>query len=201
MMRILLIEDHQLVREALMFYLEKNPLVSEVIGFDEIEQVQAGETFELVLLDYQLRERRGLDVYRDLRVRLPTTPVIVVSGAITRSQAREMIAAGVIGVISKDVDSVQLWRAIDACLTGKTYLGEDVAIAPASAPAIASLTSRELEVAALIAASKSNKEIAASLGVADITVRLHCTHIYRKLGVRNRLEAIPLLIKVDQTLI
>lgn len=200
-MRILLIEDHQLVREALMFYLEKNPLVSEVIGFGEIEQVQAGETFELVLLDYQLRERRGLDVYRDLRVRLPTTPVIVVSGAITRSQAREMIAAGVIGVISKDVDSVQLWRAIDACLTGKTYLGEDVAIAPASAPAIASLTSRELEVAALIAASKSNKEIAASLGVADITVRLHCTHIYRKLGVRNRLEAIPLLIKVDQTLI
>jgi two-component system nitrate/nitrite response regulator NarL len=206
-MRILFVDDHQLVREALAYYLKA--------GDDKIEVVEAGSLdeavrrpqkpdFDIVLLDYRLPGVTGDAAVALACQHFAETPVIVLSGAVTRDEARSALTHGAAGVISKEIEGRQLMATIRGIVEGDGDifgLYEPASAHPPTAvasrppgPAAQSLSNREAQVAQLLAEGLSNKEIAKTLGIADITVRLHLRRVFSKLGARSRTDAVRIIL-------
>jgi DNA-binding NarL/FixJ family response regulator len=204
-MRILFVDDHQLVREALAYYLKA--------GDEEIEVVEAGSLdealrrpqksdFDVVLLDYRLPGMTGDTAVAVACQHFRETPVIVLSGAVTRDEARAALARGAAGVISKEIEGRQLMATIRGIIDGESDIFG--LYEPASPPmpaslrqtglASLSLSNREAQVAQLLVDGLSNKEIAKALGIADITVRLHLRRVFSKLGARSRTDAVRIIL-------
>jgi DNA-binding NarL/FixJ family response regulator len=134
------------------------------------------------------------------------TPVIVLSGAVTRDEAQAALRRGAAGVISKDIEGRRLMRTIQAILDGDAQifgLFDPVPMPPpqdaSTAPALAELSARERQVAQLLVAGRSNKEIADALHIADITVRLHLRRLFRKLDARSRTDAVRIILTRPET--
>jgi DNA-binding NarL/FixJ family response regulator len=154
---------------------------------------------DVVLADLELPEMGGTRMCELLRKKHPTVSVVIVSGSHDDERARQAIAAGARAFVIKDDhhDAVRIAEAIRSAARGDHLLDRDLhrllrkLAALGSDPAKeAGLTSRECEVLALIAKGLQNKEIGASLGVSEQTARNHISHILRKLGAKNRMEAI-----------
>lgn len=192
MTRLLLIDDHSLVREALIFFIRAAAPDIEIVGASSVSEAIAAhgaQTFHLLLLDYQLPELSGLAAIGAVQSAFPDTPLIILSGAITLEQTQEALDNGVTAVLSKDIEGRQLWSAIEA------QLGQHLLEARSMAPAGAPLSPRETQVAKLLASGQQNKEIARALGIADITTRLHMRQVFRKIGARNRADAVRILLE------
>ena len=202
-MRILFVDDHQLVREALAYYLKA--------GDEKIEVVEAGSLdealrrpqkldFDIVLLDYRLPGMTGDTAVAVACQHFRETPVIVLSGAVTRDEARAALARGAAGVISKEIEGRQLMATIRGIIDGESDIfGLNEPASPAASlrqPGLASLSlsNREAQVAQLLVDGLSNKEIAKALGIADITVRLHLRRVFSKLGARSRTDAVRIIL-------
>ena len=192
MTRLLFIDDHSLVREALMFFIRAASSDIEIVGATSVEEALAAhgsEAFQLILLDYQLQEISGLPAIATVQKAFPDTPLIVLSGAITLAQTQEALDNGVTAVLSKDIEGRKLWSTIEA------QLGQHLLETRSQAPAGAPLSPREAQVAGLLASGQQNKEIARALGIADITTRLHMRQVFRKIGARNRADAVRILLE------
>jgi len=205
-MRVLLVDDHQLVRAALSHYLKSGDGSIDVIEAGSLEDVvRQGHRapFDVVLLDYRMPGTSGDAAIAAVRQLFPQTPVIVLSGAITREEARSALVRGAAGVISKDIEGARLLQTI------RDMIGGDMQISglpePASLPplpvaapqehaAAAPLSQREAQVARLLVEGLSNKEIAKALGIADITVRVHLRRVFDKVGARNRTDAVRIIL-------
>jgi two-component system nitrate/nitrite response regulator NarL len=202
--RILFVDDHQLVREALTYYLKSSDESIEVVEAGSLIEVvarsQPGD-FDILLLDYRLPGLSGDSAVAVACQRFPDTPVIVLSGAITRDEAQSAIRNGAAGVISKDIEGKRLISAIRDIINGKVQISG--LFGPAQpgtgAPArddwkAVAISKREREVAELLLGGLSNKEIANTLQIADITVRLHLRRLYQKLQARNRTDAVRIIL-------
>jgi DNA-binding NarL/FixJ family response regulator len=209
--RILLIDDHQLVREALAYYLKSSGEGIDVLeagGLAEVADQPPADTVDLVLLDYRLPGLSGERAVAAACERFPETPVIVLSGAVTRDEAQAALRSGAAGVISKDIEGGRLMQTIHAIVDGDAQIFGlfDPVPAPAAerrttAPAaLADLSVRERQVAELLVAGRSNKEIADALNIADITVRLHLRRLFRKLDARSRTDAVRIILTRPETL-
>jgi two-component system nitrate/nitrite response regulator NarL len=122
----------------------------------------------------------------------PQTPLVVISGDATAAEVQRAVELGARGFLPKTLPAKVLTAALQVILSGGTYVPADYAqakTAAAPAPVLASLTPREAEVLSLLAIGRSNKEIGLALSLQEITVKLHARNIFRKLGVRNRVEA------------
>lgn len=207
-MRILLVDDHHLVREALTYYLKASDESIEVVEAgslgEAISQPQA-PGFDIVLLDYRLPGMTGDNAVAAACQHFHETPVIVLSGSMTRDEALSALARGAAGVISKDIEGRRLMATIRGIVDGKLQvsgLNEPPSFDPAALPghgrhqsiAEGSLSDREAQVAGLLVDGLSNKEIAKALGIADITVRLHLRTAFRKLGARSRTDAVRIIL-------
>jgi two-component system nitrate/nitrite response regulator NarL len=206
-MRILFVDDHQLVREALTYYLKASDDSIEVVqagSLDEVFRQRHELDFEIVLLDYRLPGLAGDAAVTAACQRFPETPVIVLSGAVTQDEARSALTHGAAGVISKEIEGRRLMATIKEIIAG----GVDIfgMCAPPSlqsraarleGAASAKLSRREAQVARLLVEGLSNKEIANVLGIADITVRLHLRRMFRKLGARSRTDAVRIILTSD----
>jgi two-component system nitrate/nitrite response regulator NarL len=203
-MRILFVDDHQLVREALAYYLKSADESIEVVEagslVDAIARSQAGD-FDIVLLDYRLPGLSGDSAVSAACQRFPDTPVIVLSGAITRDEAQSAIRHGAAGVISKDIEGERLIGAIADIIHGEVQLSGLFGPAQPGTGAPArddwkgvAISKRERQVAELLLGGLSNKEIANTLQIADITVRLHLRRLYQKLQARNRTDAVRIIL-------
>jgi two-component system, NarL family, nitrate/nitrite response regulator NarL len=207
-MRILLVDDHQLVREALAYYLKAGDDKIDVIeagSLDEAIRRSHGPDFDIVLLDYRLPGVSGDAAVAVACHHFPETPVIVLSGAVTRDEARSALGRGAAGVISKEIEGRQLMATIRGIIEGEgdifgLYEPGSVYPAPAAASvrqqalAAMRLSNREAQVAQLLVDGLSNKEIATALGIADITVRLHLRRAFMKLGARSRTDAVRIIL-------
>lgn len=204
-MRILFIDDHQLVREALAYYLKAGDEDIEVVeagSLDEAVRRSQKPDFDVVLLDYRLPGLTGDSAVAIACQYFRETPVIVLSGAVTREEARAALGRGAAGVISKEIEGRQLMATISGIIDGESDIFGlyEPASPPTPAslrqpvPASLSLSNREAQVAQLLVDGLSNKEIAKSLGIADITVRLHLRRVFRKLGARSRTDAVRILL-------
>lgn len=207
-MKILVADDHPLYREALASILEglENDIhVTQAATLAEVvERVSAyGVPFDLVLLDLYMGAGDWRGVIETLSRSCPTTPVIVVSGSDSRDDAERALRAGARGYIPKSMKKEDMLSAIRLIMLGGVRMQpRDDERAPDlrdtaahglthgdASSRIAMLTSRQRDVLIEIAAGKSNKLIARSLGMAEGTVKLHVAAILKCLGTENRTQA------------
>jgi DNA-binding NarL/FixJ family response regulator len=197
--RVLLVDDHAVVREGLRTFLTLQDGI-EVVGEagDGEAGVRATEHHQpdVVLMDLVMPRMDGVGAMRELRRRVPSARVIVLTSFLDDERLLPAIQAGAAGYLLKDAAPQEIARAIRTAHAGETLLDPAVAARlveaiaqPAGQAAPERLTAREREVLALIARGYANKRIALELGVAEKTVKTHVGHVLAKLGVTDRTQA------------
>ncbi|GHT91391.1 DNA-binding response regulator [Betaproteobacteria bacterium] len=207
MLKILIVEDHALVREALVRVLralEADTQVREASSGDQMLDVLKQEhDFNLVLLDLALPGMDGFTGLKLLRQRYPDIPVVILSAFDDQPTISRVLNNGAAGFIPKSYSGDQLLNALSQVLSGHTFYPAGV-ISVAQLdnetpilmrrnslnPTECGLTERQGEVLALMSKGRSNREIALQLGLSEGTVKLHVTAIFRSLGVNSRAQAI-----------
>jgi two-component system response regulator DevR len=200
-LRILLVDDHEVVRLGLTTLLEDIPGVI-VVGEagSAREAMIACERLDpdLVILDIRLPDQTGVDVCRRITERWPHIRVIMLTSYTNDDLIAEAVLAGASGYVLKQVGNEELLRAIEAVRRGEALLDPQVTQRVLQrmrqterlldASAFRDLSKRELEVLHLVSQGKSNREIAQALSVSEKTVRNHVSSVLNKLGLNNRIE-------------
>jgi two-component system, NarL family, response regulator LiaR len=197
--RVLLVDDHAVVREGLRAFLELQDGI-EVAGeaADGLEGVAAAERLrpDVVLMDLVMPRLDGVGAMRELRRRLPGVRVIVLTSFADDDKLLPAVQAGAAGYLLKNAQPQELARAVRAAHAGEALLDPQVAARllesiaqPAGGAPADALTRREREVLELIGRGLSNKRIARELGIAEKTVKTHVGHVLAKLGVSDRTQA------------
>lgn len=202
-MRILLADDHTLIRETLSAFLkilDPEVEVFEAPGLEEAEAIAAREPdLDLIILDLVMPGMDGVAGVRHMVTTYPDVPVVVLSGADGRDNVTNVMNVGARRFIPKTIGSKGLIIALHRVLSGKTYVPLASSISAAAPPAAApdhageaplgKLTPRERQVLALVVEGHQNKRIAWELGLKEITVKVHLQKVFRKLGVSNHTQA------------
>jgi DNA-binding NarL/FixJ family response regulator len=194
--RILIVDDHGVVRQGLRMYLALDPEL-EVVGeaTNGAEALRLAHELEpdVVLMDLLMPVMDGIAATEAIRREVPNVEVLALTSVLEDSAVYGAMRAGAIGYLLKDTQADELCRAIKAAAAGQVQLSPPVAarllreVPPPQQPE--PLTERETEVLAELAKGKSNKEIAAALVIAEKTVRTHVSNILGKLGVTSRTQA------------
>ena len=197
--RVLIVDDHAVVREGLRTFLELQDglqVVGEAGDGDEALPLAEELKPDVILMDLVMPRLDGVGAMRELRQRVPGARVIVLTSFLDDDRLMPAIRAGAAGYLLKNVQPQELARAIRLADAGETLI--DPAVAARLVEAVAdgggaepeqALTPREQEVLDLIARGFSNKRIALELGVAEKTVKTHVSHVLAKLGVSDRTQA------------
>jgi len=194
-MRVLVVDDHPLIRDAMASVLARLDTAVRVdgaadcaAGFALAEQPPEAD---LLLLDLALPGLSGLPALRAWRQRYPTLPVVVLSGDGDAATMRAVLDAGAAGFVPKSTPSDVLLAALRLVLEGGRYLPAELLRAAPAAPApdVTGLTPRQREVLRLLARGVPNKLIGRELGLAERTVKAHVTAVMRALQVDSRTQA------------
>ena len=194
--RVLIVDDHAVVRKGLRSFLELDAdlkIVGEAAdGAAALRMAQASRP-DVVLMDLLMPVMDGVAATSAIRHELPDTEVIALTSVLEESLVIQAIQAGAIGYLLKDTDAPKLRQAIKAAAAGEVQLSPAAAAmlmhkvkAPRSPE---TLTERETEVLRQLARGKSNKEIANTLFISETTVKTHVKNIMQKLGVPSRTHA------------
>ncbi len=207
-LRILIVDDHEVVRLGLRALLDRHPdftVVDEAGTAREALQKALLHRPDVVVMDIRLPGRSGIDACRDIVSQLPDTRVIMLTSYAEDELLFDAIEAGACGYVLKQIGSDDLVRAIEAVGRGEALLDPSVtrrvlervreAARRDEAAAFAELTEQELRVLALIAEGKTNREIARALYLGEGTVRNYVSSILSKLGVTNRAEAAAFAVR------
>jgi two-component system response regulator DesR len=185
-LRVLVVDDHDVVHWGFRVLLGEQPWVERCLaartGAEALELLRTFSA-DVALVDLFLVGESGADVCASIRRDSPSTRVLLISGAGRMSPAAAR-AAGASGFVSKDWEAREVARAVRAVGLGMTMF------APKSEQPAPLLSEREREVLDLIAAGSTNREIAGRLFLSPHTVKEHTSALYRKLGARNRAEAV-----------
>jgi NarL family two-component system response regulator LiaR len=205
--RLMIVDDHAVVREGLRAFLglqEDVEVVGEAAdGSAAIEQAELLRP-DVILMDLVMPRMDGVSAMRSLRARLPECRVIVLTSFLEDERLLPAIEAGAAGYLLKDAEPSELARAIRAAYAGEAVIDPTVAARLVRAVSertaghseqSGALTRRELEVLGLIARGRSNKRIALELGISEKTVKAHVGHLLAKLGVSDRTQAALLAVR------
>ncbi|MFI7668843.1 response regulator [Nocardia sp. NPDC049526] len=196
MIRLLLVDDHAIVRAGLRALLESNDDITVVGDAPTAEAAVAFCTttpVDLVLMDLSFGPgRSGVDATAELRALAQPPNVLVVTNYDTDADILSAIEAGACGYILKDTPPMELLAAVRSASAGESVLSPAVAskLMIRVRRADTTLSPREIEVLRLVADGSSNREIAKELFLSETTVKSHLVHIYAKLGVRSRTSAV-----------
>jgi len=194
--RILIVDDHSVVRQGLRMFLRWDPDL-EVVGEaqDGVEALRLARQLQpdVVLMDLVMPVMDGIAATAAIRQELPDTEVLALTSVLEDASVVGAVRAGAIGYMLKDTNAPELCRAIKAAASGQVQLTPKAAArlmqainAPKNPEA---LTERETEVLRLVAQGQANKQIATSLHIAEKTVKIHVSNILSKLGVQSRTQA------------
>ena len=161
-------------------------------GAEALTYLRGGGSASVILLDLRMPVMEGVEVVRRLRERDPGARVIVLTTYDTDDEISRALRAGAKAYVLKDISADALVACIRDVLAGKTYLAPAAAAKLAEGVTRVQLTPRELATLRLMADGKSNKEIAQELGISDRTVKTHLGHLFEKLGVTSRTEAVKI---------
>ncbi len=209
-MKILVVDDHALIREALRGVLRElkgDATIVEAPDSDQATQrIAEHPDLELILLDPNLPDRSGFELLAELRESHPAVPVVMLSASNDRDDIAKALELGALGFIPKSAQREVMLSALELIFSGGTYVPPEilgrpqapapplpVPPAPSGRPPSAAelrLTGRQMEVLALMMQGKSNKVICRALDLAEPTVKNHVSAILKALKVTNRTEAV-----------
>lgn len=205
--RLMIVDDHEVVRMGLRAALEVEPdfaVVAEAAnGVEAVEKARAHRP-DIVLMDVRMDGMDGIEACREVRSELPETKVLMLTSFAEEETVVAALLAGAAGYVLKNVARPRLLEALRSVARGESLLDSKVTKAvveklvagrPAQADDAGELTAREREVLVLIAEGATNKEIASKLVVSENTARNHVSHILSKLGFSRRSEAAAYAVK------
>jgi DNA-binding NarL/FixJ family response regulator len=190
--KVLVVDDHDVVHWGFRVMLGSQPWVERCLAArtsEEALELTRRYSPNVALVDLFLAGESGADVCAAIRAESPSTRVLLISGAGRMSPAAAR-AAGASGFISKDLEASEVARAVQLVGRGQTLFP------PKTSQPAPLLSAREREVLELISSGATNAEIAAKLYLSPHTVKEHTSSVYRKLGARNRAEAVQLAQRV-----
>jgi two-component system, NarL family, invasion response regulator UvrY len=198
MKRILIVDDHEIVRDGLKRLFEEQPdeaVFGEASSTPEAHRLVGEQHWDVVILDLSLGSRNGLEFLKELRQTHPRLPVLILSMHSEEQYARRAFKAGAAGYITKDSPRVELIKAINKVIAGGRYVSAglaeklvtDLSRASVGAPHEA-LSDREFEVMRLIASGKTVSEIADLLSLSDRTISTYRARLLEKLDMRTNAE-------------
>jgi len=200
--RILLVDDHEVVRLGLKALLERHPqfdIVGEASSAREALELVANNHPDVVVMDIRLPGTSGIEACEEITSRFPETRVLMLTSYAEDEMLFSAIRAGASGYVLKQIDSEELVRALEAVARGEALLDPAVtqrvfqevrrAVKEEEASAFAHLSQQEKHVLLLVSEGKTNREIAKALFLGEGTVRNYVSSILSKLGVSNRAEA------------
>lgn len=201
--RILIVDDHSVVRQGLRMFLGLDPDL-EVIGEAEngAEGVQKARELQpdVVLMDLLMPVMDGITAIGAIRREMPDVEVLALTSVLEDASVVGAVRAGAIGYMLKDTQADELCRAIKAAAAGQVQLSPKAAArlmrevrAPESPE---TLTERETEVLRLVAQGQSNKEVARTLSIGEKTVKTHVSNVLGKLGVQSRTQAALYAVRI-----
>ena len=206
--KILLCDDHNLVREgfAKMLELEEDFLVVGQAASADEALIKARQLKpDIILMDIKLQGINGIEATRMIKAEIPQTEVIILSMYDEEEYVRESVKAGATGYVLKDISQEELIRNIKVVHSGGSYIqpslarkvlqdlasmGKSRSSSQSRESTIRELSDREIEVLQHVADGKSNKEVAAALTISEKTVKAHLRSIFRKLEVGDRAQAV-----------
>ena len=190
---VLVVDDHVLVRTGVANIISNEPDLQVIAeAANGVEAIAAFERYrpDVTLLDLRMPVMEGVEAVRQIRQRDPAARVIVLTTYDTDEDITRALKAGAKAYVLKDITASALIACIHDVLAGKTYLAPTAAAKLAEGVARVQLTPRELATLRLMADGRSNKEIAGELGISERTVKTHLGHLFEKLGVTSRTEAV-----------
>lgn len=205
-MRILIADDHDLVRDGLkpiLMKLGSEVSILECANFpDALEIADQHDDIDLVILDLRMPGMDGPHGVEAFRKRHVDTPVMVMSGYYRRRDVVESLRYGAAGFVPKTLGSEAMLSAFRLVMSGEKFIPSDLLPGDGSDPAemqageetLARLTDRERDVLGKLLEGLPNKAIARALGIQEVTVKLHLRNVFRKLGATNRAHAVKIAI-------
>ncbi len=208
MIRLLIIDDHEMVREGLKAMLTAEPDF-EIVG-DSANAEQALELIErlrpdVILLDVRLPGESGIDVCRTVTARYPEMAVIILTTFTDETLVAQCIQAGARGFIVKDIERFDLKRSIRAVARGEAAIDPKAAVAVLAQlrrapqvkqePSLELLSPQQIVILRLVAQGLSSRDIATQLYLSENTVKGYVQEILHRLGVKNRTEAVMVAVK------
>src|SRR3954454_14456494 len=202
MIRVLVVDDHPVVRNGLILSLRDEPGIEEVGDADDgLEAVRRilEQRPDVVLLDLRLPQLSGIEVMRQGRAQLPQVRFLVLTTYDTDEYIAPALAAGAQGYLLKDATPDELARAVRSLMQGGAALEPGVSARllerMSEGERGEELSGRELEVLRLLVAGASNKSIASQLTLSENTIKSHISHIFDKLDVQSRAEAVAVALQ------
>jgi DNA-binding NarL/FixJ family response regulator len=199
--RLIIADDHLVVRTGLRAMLDARPdlaVVGEAATGTEVVDLAGRLHPDVVLMDLRMPHGDGVSATAALRERHPDVHVLVLTTYDTDADILRAIEAGATGYLLKDATAEELVRAIRAAAAGQSVFAAPVAsraIGRMRAPGEEALTTREIEILEHVARGCSNREIGAALFISEATVKTHLLHIFGKLAVQDRTEAVTVALR------
>lgn len=202
--RVLLVDDSEVVRLGLRALLDADPglnVIAEAGGVASAVRAAGEHRPDVVLLDIRLPDGTGFDACRQILRRLPETRVLILTSVVDETLVDEAIRAGAHGYLLKEINGRGLVQALREVAEGKSILDPAVtarvlqlvkAGGPVAGNTLTLLSPQEKRVLALIAAGRTNKEVAAEMGLAEKTVKNYLSTVFEKLHVSRRSQAAAL---------
>jgi DNA-binding NarL/FixJ family response regulator len=200
-LHVIVADDHALIRELLERQLKELDADVRVYHAGTLQQVleltRTAERLDLVLLDLRMPGMNGFAGLQAVRQARPDVPVAILSGQIDPQTIREALQAGAAGYLPKTMRAAGMLNALRLILDGERYVPESALSTSAAGGDVggADFSKRERDVIKQLMRGHTNKEIARDLQIEEVTVALHLRSIYRKLAVRNRTQAVRLLLE------
>jgi NarL family two-component system response regulator LiaR len=196
MIRVLIVDDHALVRQGLRLFLKTAPdleIVGEAADGEEAIRLATDMRPDVVLMDLLLPKLDGIKATEAVRKTLPDTQVVALTSVLEDASVVGAVKAGAIGYLLKNIEATELIDAIRAAAAGHVRLSPEASarlVREIHAPnSPETLTPREVEVLRRVATGESNKEIARDLGITEVTAKSHVHSILGKLGMLSRTQA------------
>lgn len=196
--RVLIADDHAIVRKGLIALLESDGSVAVVAEADDGEAALAhvAETRpDLVVMDILMPVKDGISATREIKDRFPGTKVLVLTTSTVSDDLAAALSAGADGAITKATAVDTLLAAVKSVAAGERVVSPEISRLIANDPPARELTERQREILAAMARGRSNKEIADELGIAPDSVGQHVMAIRAKLGAANRTEAVAIALR------
>ena len=209
-MRILIVDDHALVRRGLYYVVKEGFPDADVVEAESsaaaLDVLRTTKAFDLALVDVRMPDLDGLELLRVVKGEWPDVPVIMLSTYENAPYVKRALADGAAGYLLKDATPEDLSQAINVAMSGSgnvlsprviQNLFEDQESSGSNGRRSEySLTQREHDILALLAEGRSNREIAGALYLSEKTVKAHLAAIFRKLGVTNRTQAAMMAVQM-----